>query len=122
MVTNLGMTQRSTASMSDLVAGGIETKSVTIDAAATFAVGQVLKYVSGDDNWIDFVAFNAGDILAIFYDSILNGTAPGVDTPATVIIAGRVNLNALDATAQADANIHAALVENNINAIVGQPN
>jgi len=117
MSTSLGTTSVATETLYNLEAGPVETKALPVALGATPTIGQVLKYDTTNHNWEDFSAFSAGNILAIFADRILHSAAGVVltaATTATCIVAGRVNLDALDAVAQADVDIVAGLLENGI--------
>lgn len=92
--------------------GPCETKSLLVDAAATPTVGQVLQYDATAENWVDFTAYSASGEYAIYNDPDTDTLAE--DTACTCIVAGTVNLAALDATAQADTDIEAALLGSDI--------
>lgn len=117
MTTSLGLTTQATQALHQLKAGPVLTAALTVASGATPSIGQVLKYDTTDHKWEDFSAFSAGDILAIFADTLVHdtdGTALSADTVCGCIVWGEVNKTALDATAQADDDIEAALIENGI--------
>ena len=109
MATEYGL-DSSSAALSALQAGECIVALLPVDGAATRAVGQVLLYDAGGDNYIDYVSGMTGAhyvVLAEASDSI-------ADIEMLCIVQGKVKFNALDAIAQADAEIRTALMKHGI--------
>lgn len=115
MSDSLGLTSVATQALSNLAAGPVKTMALPVASGATPTIGQVMVYNATNHNFEDFAAYSEGDILVIFADRVLHdaeGTALTEAKTATCVVAGAVNLSALDATAQADADIVAGLLQN----------
>jgi len=120
MTQVMGVRTDVTGAYYDLIAGPVETQTVSLKIGATPTIGQLYVYDASTQSYADFSAFSAGNILCIMADQVLNDPDGVVLTAAencTVIVKGYVRLSKLDATAQADVDIVAALQENGIIAV-----
>lgn len=76
----------------------------------TAAKGQVLAWDGTGHNWIKYASGYAAHAYAI----LLEAVALSADGAALCLVKGEVNLRSLDATAQADDDIVAALLSSGI--------
>lgn len=103
----------------ELVAGEVDIAYLTADAtngvtAGTTVVGQVFEYEPTGHNYINKTTAGVGKPP---YVVCAEAKAITVDTAVKCIVRGKVNLNKLDATSQADADIKAALLMSGIIAV-----
>ena len=110
MAGELGITTQSDGALAQLVAGECVIHPLLLDAAVTCAVGQVVQYNTTNDNWDDYTSSMAAALYAVVAE---NKTLSG-DTNVLCIVKGKVRKTALDATAQADAEIDIALLKSGI--------
>jgi hypothetical protein len=100
------------AAIRNLIAGGVKTKSVAVKASeGALTAGQVLEFSADDDAFKKYVSGSAANAYAVVAEPVTIGAAGGY---AVCIVQGSVNKSALDATAQADAEIEAALLGSGI--------
>lgn len=109
MSGEFGVTSESQA-LQNLIVSDPRYMHLKLDAAATAAVGQVIQYNTTEDNWDDYTAGMAAEQYAIVAET---KTISG-DTFVSCLVKGEVRKAALDATAQADAEIEVALLKSGI--------
>ena len=109
MASEYGITTN-TAAVNDLIIQDVRYMTLTLDAAATAAVGQVVQYNTTEDNYDDYTSGMA----ATHYAVVAEAQTLSGDTAITCIVAGEVRKTQLDATAQADAEIEVALLTSGI--------
>ena len=102
-------------SYAELAAGDVELFYCLVDSAATAAVGQVLEFDATGNNFVDFTSGSAKNAYVVCAEAV----TLSADTRVKCIVAGKVRLLKLDATAQADAEIEAALLGSGIIPVTG---
>ena len=100
-----------TETLDQLMAGPCEVFPLLVDAAATAAIGQVLQYDATGNNYVNYTSSNAALSYVVCTEA---RDISGGDALVGCIVQGRVRKTALDATAQADAEIDSALVKHGI--------
>lgn len=107
MASELGITTQSDGALQQLKVRECIEHYLLIDALVPVVVGQVVQYNTTNDN---FDAYTSG-MAASLYAVIAEAKTIGADTLCRCIVSGIVRKTALDATAQADAEIDVALIK-----------
>lgn len=94
-----------------VAAGPVREVYLTVDSAATVAPGQVYQYDTSAHNYVNYTSGIATGPYAVCNDDAATIIA---DTQVRCIVQGDVYLTALDATAEAGADIKAALRQSGI--------
>lgn len=107
MPSEYGLTTESDGALQQLKVRDCIEHYLLIDALVPVVVGQVVQYNTTNDN---FDAYTSG-MAASLYAVIAEAKTIGADTLCRCIVKGSVRKTALDATAQADAEIDVALIK-----------
>lgn len=109
MASEYGLTTQSDT-LNQLIIQDCIIHPLLIDAAVTVAHGQVVQYNTTNDNWDAYTSGMAASLYAVIAET----RTIGADALCQCIVKGIVRKSALDATAQADAEIDIALVKSGI--------
>lgn len=97
--------------LKEVAAGGeFEVMPLKLDEDATAAIGQVLQYNASEHNFVN----RTTGVTSGPYAVCLEAKTLTADTFCVCLVEGDVNLKALDATSQAEADIVGALLSQGI--------
>lgn len=114
----LGITSES-ASLDNLYAGQVKTLAVDLKASAgAIAIGQVLQFNTSPDAFEKFSSGSGANAYCVAAEAKDNSASA---QKILAVVQGEVNKGALDATAQADGEIVAALLGSGIIPRTAQP-
>lgn len=94
----------------NLIAGPVKTFACLLDSAATAAKGQVLEFDTTGKNFVNYTSGSAKPPYVVCAEDV----TLTADTRVLCIVSGDVTKTELDATAQADGEIEAALLKSGI--------
>jgi hypothetical protein len=109
MASEYGLTTQSDT-LNQLIIQDCIIHPLLIDSLVTVAHGQVVQYNTTNDNWDAYTSGMAASLYAV----IAEARTIGADALCQCIVSGVVRKSALDATAQADAEIDVALLKSGI--------